>query len=64
MKKGDELSVETMIEKNILDIKHLIKVLEKHIEKLDLAYKNKDHREFNILKKQVLEIQRRIHSLT
>ena len=63
MKRGDESSVVNIIETNISDIKYLLKILGKHIEKLDSAYKRKDHREFNILKKQVLELQRRIHSL-
>ncbi len=62
MKKRGELSVQNLIEDEISDLNYLIKVLGKHIERFDAAYKRKDHREFNILKKQVLELQRRIHS--
>ena len=40
-----------------------IKALEKHIEKLEEAYNKKDHREFNFLKKQVIQTQKKIHSL-
>lgn len=60
--KEDRFS-KTTIEKNILDIKHLVKILEKHIERLDIAHKKKDHLEFNMLKKYVLEFQRKINSL-
>lgn len=63
MKRSNEFSLEKTVETGLTDINHLIKVLGKHIELLDAAYKRKDHREFNILKKHVLEIQRRIHSL-
>jgi len=63
MKRSDEFSVANIIEDEISDLNHLIKVLGRHIEKFEAAYKKRDHREFNILKRQVLEIQRRIHSL-
>jgi len=63
MKKREELSVKNIIEDEISDVNHLIKVLGKHLEKFEAAYRKKDPREFNILKKQVLELQRRIHSI-
>ncbi|MEK6840434.1 MAG: hypothetical protein AABX79_00585 [Nanoarchaeota archaeon] len=60
MKKGDKVS---MIDRGILEINHLIKVLGTNIEKLGEAYSRKDHREFNLLKKEILQIQRKINSL-
>ena len=36
---------------------------QKQIEKLDQAHKSGDSGKFNIIKKQVLELQRKIHSL-
>lgn len=53
MKKGDEIS----------EINHLLIVLNSHIEKLEQAYNRKEHEKFNILKKEILQMQKRIHSL-
>ncbi len=53
----------SFIEDEVSSINHLVRVLSKHIEKLEAAYKRKDHHEFNIIKKEILQIQKRIHSL-
>ena len=45
------------------DINYLVKNLGKQIEKLDQAHRSGDSGKFNIIKKQVLELQRKIHSL-
>ncbi len=60
MKKSEQFS---FIEGEIYDINHLIKVLGRHIEKFEEAYKRKDSREFNILKKEIIQIQKKISSL-
>ena len=60
MKKSEQFS---FIESEIYDINHLIKVLGRHIEKFEEAYKRKDSREFNILKKEIIQIQKKISSL-
>ncbi len=54
MKKEDALNS---------DIGYLIKILGKQMEKLDQAYNKKDAIKFNIVKKQVLELQRMISSM-
>ena len=53
----------SMIEDEISELNHLIRILGRHIEKFEEAYKKKDSREFNILKRHIIEIQRRIHSI-
>jgi len=60
MKKEDQFS---FIEDEIYDINHFIKVLGRHIERFEDAYKRKDSREFNILKKEILQMQKKISSL-
>lgn len=60
MKKGDKIS---LIDDEISQINHLIKVLGRHIEKFEAAYTRRDHKEFNSLKRDMLQIQRKIHSL-
>jgi DNA-directed RNA polymerase subunit L len=50
---GDEISA----------INHLMRVLEKHIGKLEIAYRKKDHTNFNILKKEIIQLQKKIHSI-
>ena len=60
MKKEGGIS---FAESEVSDINHLIKVLSRHIEKFEAAYKRKDSREFNILKKEILQIEKKIHSL-
>ncbi|MEK6847969.1 MAG: hypothetical protein AABX50_02500 [Nanoarchaeota archaeon] len=60
MKKEGRIS---FAEGEISDINHLIKVLSRHIEKFEAAYKRKDPREFNILKKEILQIEKKIHAL-
>lgn len=60
MKKGDKIS---LAEDEISEINHLIKVLGRHLKKFEAAYIKKDHKEFNSLKKEILQIQRKIHSL-
>ena len=39
--RGNEISVKNLIEDEISDLNHLIKVLGKHIEKFEAAYKRK-----------------------
>lgn len=53
----------SLAENEISDIIHLIKVLGKHIEKFEETYNKKDHLKFNILKKEILQIQKKIHSI-
>ena len=60
MKKGDKIS---LIDDEISQVNHLIKVLGRHIEKFEAAYTRRDHKEFNSLKRDMLQIQRKIHSL-
>jgi hypothetical protein len=48
---------------NISAINHLIKILERHLERFEKAYERKDSKEFNILKREILQLQRKIHSL-
>ena len=60
MKKGDKIS---LIDDEISQINHLIKVLGRHIEKFETAYTRRDHKEFNSLKSNIIQIQRKIHSL-
>ena len=51
------------IDDEISTINHLIRVLGKHIEKFEKAYIGRDSGKFNSLKKEVLQIQRKINSL-
>ncbi len=60
MKKGDETP---LVDDRISEVNHLIKVLGRHIEKFEAAYIRRDHGEFNSLKKEILQIQRKIHDL-
>ena len=60
MKKGDKIS---LIDDEISQVNHLIRVLGRHIEKFESAYLRRDSREFNSLKREILQIQRKIHSL-
>ena len=60
MKKGDKIS---LVEDEILEINHLIKVLGRNLKKFEEAYIRRDSQEFNSLKKMVIQIQRKIHSL-
>ena len=60
MKRGDKIS---LVEDEISEINHLIKVLGRHLEKFEDAYIRRDSREFNLLKKEILQIQRKIHSI-
>jgi hypothetical protein len=60
MKKGDKTS---LIDDEISQINHLIRVLGRYIEKFEAAYARRDHKEFNILKREILQIQRKIYSL-
>ena len=60
MRKGDKFS---FVEDEISEINHLIKVLGRHLKKFEDAYIRKDSREFNLLKKEILQIQRKIHSI-
>ena len=60
MKEGDQIP---RIEGGISEINHLVKVLGMQVEKLDEAYKGKDPVKFNIIKKQILELQRKIQGL-
>ena len=59
MKKGDKIS---LIDDEISQINHLIRVLGRYIEKFEAVYTRRDHREFNLLKREILQIQRKIHS--
>lgn len=58
MKKGDEAAA---LRKQALEIHHLVKVLENHIDKMEKAYEKRDHEEFNRLKKEVIMLQKKIH---
>ncbi|MCX6749765.1 MAG: hypothetical protein NTW17_03430 [Candidatus Pacearchaeota archaeon] len=60
MKKGEQFS---FIEGEIHEINHLVRVLGRHIKKFEDAYKRKDAHEFNILKKEIIQIQKKIHSI-
>ena len=60
MKKGDKIF---LMEGEISAINHLIKVLGTHVKKFEAAYIRKDSREFNSLKKGMIQIQRKIHSI-
>ena len=60
MEKGGKTS---LLGDEISQINHLIKVLGRHIEKFEAAYIRRDHKEFNSLKREKLQIQRKIHSL-
>ena len=60
MKKGDNFY---SIDKDITDINHLIRILDTLIKKLEIAYISKDSFGFNSLKKDILQIQRKIHSM-
>ena len=62
MKKGDFPSG-SFLGSNVREIAKLMKDLEKYIEKFEEAYNKKNTREFNILKKQVLQIQKQIQAL-
>lgn len=61
MKEGEKISD---IKEDAENIGHLVRVLKRHIEKLEEAYKKKNHVEFNLLKKQILQIQRKIHEIS
>ena len=61
MKKRERVSL--INEQDLDSLNHLMKVLGKHIERLEAAYVGQDHIEFNVLKKGVLQIQRKINSL-
>ena len=60
MEKGDKLS---FVEDEILQVNHLTRVLDSHIEKFEAAYVKQDSNKFNLLKREILQIQRKIHSL-
>ncbi|MGA2130176.1 MAG: hypothetical protein ABSG05_00990 [Candidatus Pacearchaeota archaeon] len=60
MKKGERNSA---VEGEISSINYLIRMLGMHVQKLEEAYKKKDHREFNIIKKEIIQIQKKIHTL-
>jgi len=60
MKKGDKIS---LVEDEISEINHLIKVLGRHLKKFEEAYIRQDSQEFNSLKKMMIQMQRKIHSL-
>jgi len=60
MKRGDKIS---LVEGEILEINHLIKILGKHLKKFEEAYIRRDSKEFNLLKGEILQIQRKIHSI-
>ncbi len=63
MKKEGGNSSGFLVDDEISTINHLIRVLGKHIEKFEKAYIRRDSGEFNSLKKEVLQIQRKINSL-
>jgi hypothetical protein len=60
MEKGGKAS---LMRNEVSDINHIIKVLNGHIEKFEAAYKKGNHNEFNILKKEIIQLQKKIHSL-
>ena len=60
MKKSDEISD---IKGDISAINHLIRVLNSHTIRLEEAYKRKDSLEFNALKKEILQLQKKIHEI-
>ena len=60
MKKGDKIS---LIDDEISQISHLIRVLGRYIEKFEVAYTKRDSQEFNSLKRGILQIERKISSL-
>ena len=60
MKKGERNSV---VEGEISSINYLIRMLSRHIQRLEEAYKKKDHREFNNIRKEIIQIQKKIHTL-
>jgi len=63
MKKGELHFSANMEESNISQINHLIKVLGRHLEKFEEAHKEKDPLKFNLIKREIIQIQRKIHSL-
>ncbi len=63
MKKEGGNSSGFLTDDEISTINHLIRVLGKHIEKFEKAYIRRDSGKFNSLKKEVLQIQRKINSL-
>lgn len=62
MKSGDKSGRTSIVDEEILQINHLVRVLGRHIEKFEKAYSRRDPWEFNSLKKEILQIQRKINS--
>ncbi len=56
-------TAEEHLSENLSEINRLIRVLGRHLEKFEEAYNKKDPVKFNLLKKEILQIQERIHSL-
>ncbi len=59
MKKGE---INSDVEDGISSISYLVRMLSRHIKKLEEAYERKNQREFNILKKEIIQIQKKIHT--
>ncbi len=60
MKKGDKISLS---EGEISEINNLIKILENKIKEFEWAYIRRDSEEFNLLKKDIIQMQRKIDSI-
>ena len=60
MKKGE---ISSAVEDGISSINYLMRMLSRHIKKLEEAYERVDQREFNTLKKEIIQIQKKIHTL-
>lgn len=60
MKTGDETS---LAEGEILEMGSLMKALEIQVKKFEEAYEKKDSQKFNSLKKDILQMQRRIYNI-
>lgn len=59
MKKGE---INSAVEDGMSSINYLMRMLGRHIKKLEEAYEREDQREFNKLKKEIIQIQKKIHT--
>lgn len=62
-KEGKDSLAAPVNDEKIFAVNQLLKALEKQIEKFEAAYIEKDPREFNSLKKDILQLQRKINDL-
>ena len=60
MKKG---GANSDAKDEISSINYLIRMLSRHIKRLEEAYSKKDHKEFNKIKKEIIQMQKKIHSM-